>query len=188
MRRTVVLAVVATAAFAMATYEWPTHRARLAGGWFGVLGTLALLRLSARLRAGFPRPPTAPRHAPRWLRRALLAAGRLRDRLWPGASHRPVTAELARMEGAVVESLGSANGVHRRLRPVVRDIVEDQLAITYGLDLVRDTGRVRGLLGEEVWELVRPDRPFPADGFAAGMPLADMVTLVGRLERLTEAP
>jgi hypothetical protein len=176
--------VAATAAFVVAQYEWPGYRTRLAGGWLGVLGTVALVSLSSRLRADYPQSPPVPRRLPRWLRRLTRAAARVRDRLRREPPHRAVTAELARIEGAVVESLSSANGVHRRLRPVVRDIVGDQMAVTYGLQLERDSERVRQLVGEDLWELIRPERPFPEDGFAPGLRFAELVALVDRLESL----
>jgi hypothetical protein len=179
--------VAATAAFAVAQYEWPGYRTRLAGGWLGVLGALSLVALASRLRTEYPPSPAPPRRPPRWLQRWALAVARIRDRLPRSTSRRSVTSELARIEGAVVESLGSANGVHRRLRPLVRDIVEDQLAVTYGLNLGRDAIRVRQLVGEDVWELIRPERPFPEDGFAPGLRLQELVALVDSLESLGAA-
>lgn len=186
MKRTVTLAALATLVFAFAQFEWPGQRGRLAGGWLGALGALVLLGLASRLRAGFPRPPQLPRQTPAWLRWLPALAARLRRRLQRAAPSRRVNDELARMEGVVVESLSSASGVHRRLRPLVRDIVEDELAVTSGLQLERDAGRVRVVVGEDLWELIRPDRPFPTDGFGPGMRLAELVALVEALEGLGE--
>ncbi len=179
-----VLGSIATVVFVIAQYEWPGQRSRLAGGWLGALGLLGALALVSRLRAGFPRPPRSARPLPGWLRWAPAVARAIWVRLSRRGIARPVNAELARMEGVVVESLGTANGVHRRLRPAVRDIVEDQLAVTSGLQLGRDSAGIRALLGEETWELTRPDRPFPDDGFAPGISLGELTAIVDKLERL----
>jgi hypothetical protein len=184
MRRTAIAAGMATAAFALAALEWPGARSRLAGGWLGVLGALALLRLAGRLRTAYPLPARAPWRPPRWVRRWAGAVGQVRDRWRRGARNRPVTADLGRMEGVVAESLSTASGVHRRLRPVVRDIVEDRLAMRAGLRLDRDARRVRDLVGEEVWALIRPGQTFPEDGFAPGLRPAELGALLDRLESL----
>jgi hypothetical protein len=186
VRRTAIRVAILTVAFAIAGYEWPGQRGRLAGGWLGVVGATVLLAFSRQVRAEFPKPSAPPHHLPGWLRWIPARASRLRRHFSRGAPSRPINDELARMEGVVVESVSSANGVHRRLRPVLRDIVEDQLAVTSGLQLDRDQSRVRALVGDEVWELIRPDRPFPEDGFAPGLRLADLTSLVTRLERLSE--
>jgi hypothetical protein len=93
---------------------------------------------------------------------------------------RPV--ELERAERVVVLAAATAFDVHLRLRPRLRAIAEHRLASRRGLDLA--SPEARRLLGEDVWELVRPDRPPPDDRFAPGLPLAGQRAALDRLEKI----
>ena len=53
-----------------------------------------------------------------------------------------------------------------------------------GIDLERSPDRARRLLGPDVWELIRPDRPPPEDRTARGIALADVERAVDALERI----
>ena len=67
-------------------------------------------------------------------------------------------AELDRIDRLVV--LGAANefDLHYRLRPLLRQIAAERLYGLRGVDLDGDPERAKALLGDELWEVVRPDR------------------------------
>jgi hypothetical protein len=89
---------------------------------------------------------------------------------------------LEELERAVDFSLGTAFDVHYRLRPHLVRIAAHRLAM-HGASLEAGSARARAILGPELWELVRPDRPEPEDRNAKGLDPA----LLGRVvERLHE--
>lgn len=92
-------------------------------------------------------------------------------------------ASLARIEREVTLSAGTAFDVHFRLRPLLREIATG-LLVRHGVDLDRSPERARTLLGPEVWEIVRPDRPPPENRTAPGLPLAAVERAIDDLERL----
>jgi hypothetical protein len=92
-------------------------------------------------------------------------------------------AELDRIDRLVV--LGGANefDLHYRLRPLLRQIAAERLYDLYGIDLDTDPERARPLLGEELWEIVRPDRQVGRRSWP-GLPPAELAGHVARLEQL----
>ena len=92
--------------------------------------------------------------------------------------------ELARLEREVTLSTTTAFDLHFRLRPVLRRISARMLASRRGVDLERSPAQARTLLGEELWELVRPDREPPRDRAASGLELGSLRTMVDALEAL----
>ncbi|HET7170740.1 MAG TPA: hypothetical protein VFI18_03815 [Gaiellales bacterium] len=80
----------------------------------------------------------------------------------------------------------SAGDVHDRLTPLLRDVARDRLA-TAGIDLDRNPEVAAEALGPETWELVRPDRPAPADRHGPGATLAELRAAVSALERIARA-
>ena len=58
--------------------------------------------------------------------------------------------------------------VHFRLRPMITELAAELLSSRRGIDLERDPERAQALLGDDVWELVRPDRPQPAERHGPG--------------------
>ncbi len=52
------------------------------------------------------------------------------------------------------------------------------------MSLDREPEKARRLLGDETWELVRPDRPDPADRHAPGLASSALERVVVSLERL----
>ena len=93
------------------------------------------------------------------------------------ASVRP----LEELERAVDFSLATAFDVHYRLRPRLRRIAEHRLA-KHGARLEGE--RAEALLGADAWDLVRPDRPEPADRAAPGLDLARLRRVVEALDAL----
>lgn len=95
----------------------------------------------------------------------------------------PRPAELERLERGVDLGVARAEDFHVLLRPALRGIAVTLLAAR-GLDLDRDSERVRELLGEESWELLRPRRERPADLHERGVEPAHLRRLVEDLERV----
>jgi hypothetical protein len=96
----------------------------------------------------------------------------------------PRFASLSRLEREVSMSTSSAYDVHVRLRPALREIAAGLLLARRGIDLDRAPARAREAIGDDAWELVRGDRPAPADGRAPGVELARLDRIVTTLEQL----
>ena len=96
----------------------------------------------------------------------------------------PRLAELDRTERAVLLSASNAFDVHYRLRPILREIAAQRLATRRGLSLDVDTEAARAVVGEETWELVRPDREPPQLRFAPGIAALQLREVVAVLERI----
>lgn len=93
-------------------------------------------------------------------------------------------AELARLEREVALGTASAFDLHYRLRPVARRVAHGLLAARRGIDLEHDAGGARAVLGDEAYELVRPDREPPRDRFGPGLPPEAVHRLVEALEAI----
>jgi hypothetical protein len=92
--------------------------------------------------------------------------------------------QLARLERLVTTAGTSATHAHAYLRPVLVEITAHRLAAR-GQTLERmpaETGRE--LLGDRLWDLVRPDRPFPEDRYGPGVPAQELGAMLQVLERL----
>jgi hypothetical protein len=92
--------------------------------------------------------------------------------------------ELAKLEREVTLAAGTSFDVHFRLRPVLREVAAHRLATRRGVALDTGSPEVRGLLGEELWQLVRPDREPPPDRFGPGLPLPALARALDRLETI----
>ncbi|MFL5234439.1 MAG: hypothetical protein ACJ76O_13460 [Gaiellaceae bacterium] len=92
-------------------------------------------------------------------------------------SQRP--AQLERLERELTMASASAFDLHARLRPQLREITTMRLAAR-GLRLED----AEGVLGDELWELVQPDRLPPADRHADGIAPAELRRVVDALEAL----
>jgi hypothetical protein len=87
-------------------------------------------------------------------------------------------------ERLVSMSSSSALTVHAHLRPVLVLIAAHRLAaLGYTLDGMGD-GAGTALLGTELWDLVRPGRPFPEDRHGPGIPVGELAAMLTVLERL----
>jgi hypothetical protein len=95
---------------------------------------------------------------------------------------RPV--ELERMEREVYLSLGTSFHLYHRLRPMLREIAENQLRVRHGLDLEQRPDDAHELLGDAAWSWLRPDCPEPRDRWGPGPPLAELTAVVDALERI----
>jgi hypothetical protein len=124
----------------------------------------------------------------------LVAAGAVRalSETLPFARHRrgrhaesthEDPADFARIGRAVASGTASAGDLHLRLRPILREVAIDGLR-RHGVELDADPARAQQLLAPTTWELVRPDRPPPADAFARGLPATQLDLVLDDLEAL----
>ncbi len=81
-------------------------------------------------------------------------------------------------------SLAYADYAHRLLLPLLRTAAAARLSMRHGIELERQPDAARRLLGEQTWDLVRPDRPAPADGLGPGPSEAEVAAVVATLESL----
>jgi hypothetical protein len=92
--------------------------------------------------------------------------------------------ELQRIEREVALGAATAFDLHYRLRPALRGIAGELLAARRGVDLESNSAAARRELGDEAWEIVRPDRRPPAARFAAGADVNSLRRVLTALERL----
>jgi len=88
--------------------------------------------------------------------------------------------DLVRIEREITFGTTSAGHLHARLLPLLREAA----AARAGIDFDLHPERARAALGEETWELLRPDLPEPADRSAPGLALRHVRGVVDSLERL----
>ena len=92
--------------------------------------------------------------------------------------------QLVALERLVVSAGTSAVQVHAYLRPLLVEIAARRLAL-HGQTLERMSDAVgRDLLGARLWDIVRPDRPFPEDRQAPGVAPQELRAMLEVLERL----
>lgn len=92
--------------------------------------------------------------------------------------------ELLRAERDLELGVASAGHAHHRLLPMLREAAAARLASRHGIELERRPEAAQALLGDDVWELLRPDRPEPVDRFDPGVPRDRVAATIGRLESL----
>lgn len=110
------------------------------------------------------------------------AAASRRRRAAPPEPARP--AQLVALERLVSGAGASAVHVHAYLRPVLAEIASRRLAVRgQRLDRISDPVG-RELFGEGLWELIRPDRPFPEHRHGPGVRPQELSGMLETLERL----
>ena len=92
--------------------------------------------------------------------------------------------ELLRMDRELVLGSADADHAHRRLLPLLRATAAARIAARHGFELERRPEAARVLLGDHVWELLRPDRPEPQDRHDPGVPRARIAAVIERVESL----
>jgi hypothetical protein len=112
------------------------------------------------------------------LRRAYPVETRFGVRRMPTATERQLPPALGRIEQAVALGIAGSFDLHFRLVPRLRAIADGMLDTRRGLTLASDPDSARALLGDEAWELVRPDRPAPEDRLARGIPTEVLARVV----------
>lgn len=93
-------------------------------------------------------------------------------------------ADLLRVERDLVIGTSSAGAADLRLLPMLRTAAAARLSAQHGIELERRPEAARALLGDDAWELLRPDRPPAHDRGAAGVPERRVAAVVDVLERL----
>ena len=88
------------------------------------------------------------------------------------------------LETALELGIADATHAHRRLLPLLRAAATARLASRRGVELDRRPEAAEALLGEDVWELLRPDRPAPADRHGPGVPREQVAAAIERVESL----
>jgi hypothetical protein len=167
-RRLVTLFAGATFALVVALGVRPVSVATILAAYVLVLAAIALTALTRLTRT-----------ASEWQPASQFEHALRRD---DEVSVRPP--ELVRTEREI--TLGSANAahLHMRLLPILREAAAARLAAHHNFELDRRPDAARALLGDEAWQLLRPDRSAPEDRNAPGLPLRRIRALVDTLERL----
>ena len=164
MRRLLATAAVATVAFGVALAAGPHDRELAFVAYIDFLCALLLVGLARALcRELPPQPRRRGAHAP------PAAAVQIEQSDW--------------LERQLHLAQASADELHRYFRPIVVQIAAAQLVRKHGVVLERDPARARALVGERLWELIRPDRP-PALERRRGLRPEELRGLVAELEEL----
>ena len=166
--RSAALAAVAVVILVVALQTLPFRHGVILQVWLIACGGLILLQLVAATRA------PALDNEPSSFERALRSA--------PSPPERPP--ELARLEREVYLGMTGQFYLHRRLRPTLREIAEQRLRDRRGVELDSGDADVLAALGEDGWELLRPDRTEHWNPDAAGIRLAELERVVAALERI----
>lgn len=114
--------------------------------------------------------------------RDLFARTKLRTRARPAADSMRLE-QLRRIDQTLAAARASEAGVNRELRPLFRAIAATRLA-RRGVDVDRNAEEARALLGDELWELVRAERPRGSDLSPGGISTIELQSLIERLERI----
>jgi len=146
----------------------PLSTPRALGIWLILIAALVLLTLARDVRS-----QDASHGARRF-------EAELRRR--PAAPSLPV--EFLRMERELELGIANADQARRRLLPLLRTAAAARLATSHGVELGRSPEAARALLGDEIWEWLRPDRPLAADRHARGIPRPVLEATIARLESL----
>jgi hypothetical protein len=118
------------------------------------------------------------------LRRTYPPAAPLRRKTAAGSHRRKPPPTLARMEDELALGVAGAFDLHHRLVPRLRPIAAGLLSSRRRISLAGQPDEARRILGEETWELVRPDRPPPEDRLARGIQPDTVARVVDSLERV----
>jgi hypothetical protein len=163
-RRVVTLVVTTTVALVVVLGLHPVSTERIAAGYALALAAIGLDALVRTLGAES------------WHDRASLFEHAV-SRKTPEPM-RP--SEIVRIEREITLGTTSAGHLHTRLVPLLREAAAARL----GIDFELHSDRARAALGEESWELLRPDRPEPADRSAPGLSIRRVRAVVDEIERL----
>jgi hypothetical protein len=102
----------------------------------------------------------------------------------PRAPKAGVPGELLRVEREIVLGVANAGDAHKRLLPLLRSAAAARLSARHGIDLARRPDDAQVRLGDEAWELLRPDRPEPRDRHDRGVPRDALARVIAQVEGL----
>jgi hypothetical protein len=145
----------------------PVSGERIVTGYVLALAAIALAALVRAAHAAAEYTPSAFEHA-----------------LEPHVETPTRPPELMRTERELTLGVASAGHLHARLLPILREAAAARLAAHHNVDLERRPDAARRLLGDDAWELLRPDRSAPEDLYAPGLPLRRIRRIVEKLEAL----
>jgi hypothetical protein len=163
-RRIATYLVVTTIALIVVLGLHPVSSRRIAAGYVlavAAIGLLAAIRILGEES---------------WRERSSLFEHVLSRK--PSLPTRP--SEIVRIEREITLGTSSAGHLDTRLLPLLRDAASARL----GIDFDVHPDRARAALGDETWELLRPDRPESNDRRAPGLPIRRVRAIVDVLERL----
>jgi hypothetical protein len=101
----------------------------------------------------------------------------------PRAPDTEMPTRLRQIADDLRKSEESEFAVDRSLRPLLAPIVAARLG-RRGIDMALAPRRAQELLGDVLWEVVRPDRPSAAYRVGGGLAGDDLRTAIERLEQL----
>jgi hypothetical protein len=164
-RLPVAVALGASAALLAVLVLAPGGRTAAVGAYFLALGVVALsvlarmvLRASPGRRSEFERALRSSRQVSETLR------------------------ELTQVENDVIHGAETYGDFRRRLQPLLWEIAVNRLRARHGIDPAQHPELARAALGDETWNVLRPDGgPTVA---ARGLPRARLRVVVDRLEAL----
>ena len=148
-----ILALAATVALVLILDLGARRRGLVVAVYLDVLCALVLIWLAEAVRSALPQG--------RELNRAAAAPR-------PGKPPRPM--QLEWLERLVGDARSAGFEVPAQFRPVIRNIAATALWRRHSVVLERDPDRARELVGERVWQVIRPDDPvteLPRGGFRA---------------------
>jgi len=160
--------VLATAALIVVRFVQPGRQELELDVYVLTVGAMALLAAILATRRAFPQEEES-----------AIAAALERDE--PAAVRPP---DLERTERMLTMAATTAFDLHFRLRPVLREVAEQRLADRRGLRLDSGDARVQAACGEELWEVVRPEREAPDHRSLPGLPAEALHRVVERLESI----
>ena len=164
--KTIGVGALVTVAFVIAIALAGADRGKALYVYVLTLSALGLALLRAQINAAMP--VVMP------LERRLQQA--------PPAEERVM--QLEALSSRISSAESSTFDLHYRLRPLLREIAAARLARRHGVDLDRQPERSRALAGDELWELIRPDRNPPEERFAKGISNARIDELIDHLEAI----
>lgn len=166
----------------------------------GVLWGFASIGFTIAIGIGAPEPQLAGRLYASATAAAALALLTRKLATWAGDEAVPGFEELlsppadddeeapspiAFIEQSVRFSCTTAGDLHSRLRPLIREIAGHRLTRrNVRLDSAGHQERAEAMLGPELFELVRKNRPLPRDRFGPGMPQEQIEQAVAVLQGL----
>lgn len=89
---------------------------------------------------------------------------------------------LGRIEHETALAIAGSFDLHYHLAPRLRAVAAGLLRSRRNVSLTETPDTARALVGEDTWELVRPDRPAPEDRLAKGIPARELARVVDALE------
>src|SRR5579859_202472 len=160
-RRLLSMLGVVTLGLVVALGVRPASLDRIFSAYALALAALGLLALTRAARAASVRSPSIFEYS-----------------LTPRPDVRVRPPELIRIEREITLGAANATHLHRRLLPLLREAAATRLSAHHHIELARQPHAARSLLGDDAWDVLRPDRPAPVDRNAPGLSLRRIARLV----------